>query len=172
MTTEMHRPPTEAAATTVSTSEELEGRESDAGDPPASKPLECPVCYEALGISSMAMRCGHSFCPECIATWQRLHSTCPMCRSPIDQDDVYDISADMGRPESFCAIFERIADLRRCQTERVAAAAKALAFIAMHAGRLDAIEPDLAAKMRTSIIEMASAASREYSPTSLQAGRG
>ncbi|KAL6519807.1 hypothetical protein OROMI_032701 [Orobanche minor] len=51
-------------------------------------PLECAVClseFEEKEIVRLLPKCGHSFHIECIDMWFRSHSTCPLCRSPVEQ---------------------------------------------------------------------------------------
>ncbi|GFQ03401.1 RING-H2 finger protein atl2 [Phtheirospermum japonicum] len=55
---------------------------------PAPAPLECAVCiseFEEKEIVRLLPKCGHSFHIECIDMWFRSHSTCPLCRSPVEQ---------------------------------------------------------------------------------------
>ncbi|KAL3626545.1 hypothetical protein CASFOL_030094 [Castilleja foliolosa] len=50
--------------------------------------LECAVCiseFEEKEIVRLLPKCGHSFHIECIDMWFRSHSTCPLCRSPVEQ---------------------------------------------------------------------------------------
>ncbi|KAK4766977.1 hypothetical protein SAY86_014728 [Trapa natans] len=50
-------------------------------------PLECAVCLSELEEGEKARllpKCGHSFHIECIDMWFHSHSTCPLCRSPVE----------------------------------------------------------------------------------------
>ena len=42
----------------------------------------CPVCRDPfqLNVKVSPLRCNHFFHEDCIATWLRMNSTCPMCR--------------------------------------------------------------------------------------------
>jgi len=42
---------------------------------------ECPVCYE--NKDRVSIKCGHSFCRECIQTWAIKNFTCPLCRKKL-----------------------------------------------------------------------------------------
>ncbi|KAL6657371.1 hypothetical protein ACP70R_005151 [Stipagrostis hirtigluma subsp. patula] len=47
---------------------------------------ECAVCLAEFGARDagrLLPRCGHGFHEECIATWLRLNTTCPLCRAPV-----------------------------------------------------------------------------------------
>ncbi|KAI3469352.1 hypothetical protein Pfo_026015 [Paulownia fortunei] len=51
-------------------------------------PLECAVClseFEEKEIVRLLPKCNHSFHIECIDMWFHSHSTCPLCRSPVEQ---------------------------------------------------------------------------------------
>ncbi|KAK4801701.1 hypothetical protein SAY86_022188 [Trapa natans] len=50
-------------------------------------PLECAVCLSELEEGEKARllpKCGHSFHIDCIDMWFHSHSTCPLCRSPVE----------------------------------------------------------------------------------------
>ncbi|CAI9765851.1 unnamed protein product [Fraxinus pennsylvanica] len=50
--------------------------------------LECAVClseFEENETGRFLPKCKHSFHTECIDMWFRSHSTCPLCRSPVEQ---------------------------------------------------------------------------------------
>ncbi|XP_062186775.1 RING-H2 finger protein ATL64-like [Phragmites australis] len=47
---------------------------------------ECAVCLAEFGereAGRLLPRCGHGFHEECIATWLRVNTTCPLCRAPV-----------------------------------------------------------------------------------------
>lgn len=49
---------------------------------------ECAVClseFEEKEIVRLLPKCSHSFHIECIDMWFRSHSTCPLCRSPVEK---------------------------------------------------------------------------------------
>ncbi|KAL2464158.1 RING-H2 finger protein ATL2 [Forsythia ovata] len=49
--------------------------------------LECAVClseFEENETCRFLPKCSHSFHIECIDMWFRSHSTCPLCRSPVE----------------------------------------------------------------------------------------
>ncbi|XP_040986793.1 RING-H2 finger protein ATL2-like [Juglans microcarpa x Juglans regia] len=52
------------------------------------KPIpECAVClceFEENETGRTLPKCGHSFHIECIDMWFQTHSTCPLCRSPVE----------------------------------------------------------------------------------------
>ncbi|KAG2727028.1 hypothetical protein I3760_01G141200 [Carya illinoinensis] len=48
---------------------------------------ECAVClceFEENETGRTLPKCGHSFHIECIDMWFQTHSTCPLCRSPVE----------------------------------------------------------------------------------------
>ncbi|XP_030545610.2 RING-H2 finger protein ATL2 [Rhodamnia argentea] len=50
-------------------------------------PSECAVClseFEDGEAARLLPRCKHSFHVECIDMWFHSHSTCPICRSPVE----------------------------------------------------------------------------------------
>lgn len=51
------------------------------------EPLECAVClseFEENEKGRILPNCNHSFHLECIDMWFHSHSTCPLCRSPVE----------------------------------------------------------------------------------------
>ncbi|KAM3323990.1 RING-H2 finger protein ATL2 [Capsicum chacoense] len=51
------------------------------------EPLECAVClseFEENEKGRVLPQCNHSFHLECIDMWFHSHSTCPLCRSPVE----------------------------------------------------------------------------------------
>lgn len=51
------------------------------------EPLECAVClseFEENEKGRVLPKCNHSFHSECIDMWFHSHSTCPLCRSPVE----------------------------------------------------------------------------------------
>ncbi|GAY60312.1 hypothetical protein CUMW_201010 [Citrus unshiu] len=49
--------------------------------------LECAVCLSELEDGEKARllpKCNHGFHVECIDMWFQSHSTCPLCRNPVD----------------------------------------------------------------------------------------
>ncbi|CAA0831598.1 RING-H2 finger protein ATL2 [Striga hermonthica] len=50
--------------------------------------LECAVClseFEEKEIVRLLPGCGHSFHVGCIDMWFHSHTTCPLCRSPVEK---------------------------------------------------------------------------------------
>ncbi|KAL6873855.1 hypothetical protein ACP4OV_013937 [Aristida adscensionis] len=53
--------------------------------------LECAVClgrFEPAEALRLLPKCRHGFHVECVDTWLDAHSTCPLCRSRVDPEDV------------------------------------------------------------------------------------
>ena len=56
-------------------------------DPDQDPVLECAVClseFEEKETGRRLPKCNHSFHTECIDMWFHSHSTCPLCRSPVE----------------------------------------------------------------------------------------
>ena len=50
-------------------------------------PEQCPVCLGDLGEKNvMTTKCGHTFCASCIIKNLHHSSTCPMCRTELDDE--------------------------------------------------------------------------------------
>lgn len=47
------------------------------------KDSPCPICFEG-GNPRRRLRCGHSYCFECIGKWLSTSSDCPTCRQPAE----------------------------------------------------------------------------------------
>ncbi|GJN31707.1 hypothetical protein PR202_gb20136 [Eleusine coracana subsp. coracana] len=71
-----------------------------AGDPAA----DCAVCIAELAAGEDARvlpRCGHGFHVDCVDTWLRSHSTCPLCRcAVVDDDEAVEVRPPEADPES------------------------------------------------------------------------
>lgn len=55
-------------------------------NPPPEEKEECSVClseFEEEDEGRLLPKCGHSFHVDCIDTWFRSRSTCPLCRAPV-----------------------------------------------------------------------------------------
>ena len=64
----------------------LPRREMAAGDPPA----DCAVCIAEVAAGEAARvlpRCGHAFHVECVDMWLRSHSTCPLSRCAVVDEE-------------------------------------------------------------------------------------
>ncbi|WVZ57216.1 hypothetical protein U9M48_007626 [Paspalum notatum var. saurae] len=64
----------------------LPRREVARGDPPA----DCAVCIAEVAAGEAARvlpRCGHAFHVDCVDMWLHTHSTCPLCRAAVVEDD-------------------------------------------------------------------------------------
>ncbi|WJX25350.1 RING-type E3 ubiquitin transferase [Trifolium repens] len=51
--------------------------------------LQCTICLEDVEIGSIAkeMPCKHKFHDDCIVSWLKLHSSCPVCRFQMPCED-------------------------------------------------------------------------------------
>lgn len=56
---------------------------------------ECSICMDEIDKASITI-CGHIFCTSCLeyVFSEKKHFNCPMCRTKLDEDDVYDITID------------------------------------------------------------------------------
>ncbi|CAJ1940974.1 unnamed protein product [Sphenostylis stenocarpa] len=53
----------------------------------STQPLECAVClseFENGETGRVLPKCNHSFHTECIDMWFQSHTTCPLCRAPVE----------------------------------------------------------------------------------------
>ncbi|XP_010523957.1 PREDICTED: RING-H2 finger protein ATL5 [Tarenaya hassleriana] len=53
-------------------------------------PMECAVClseFEEDDEGRVLPKCGHAFHVDCIDTWFRSRSSCPLCRAPVQADN-------------------------------------------------------------------------------------
>ncbi|KAL0216829.1 hypothetical protein RCL1_007312 [Eukaryota sp. TZLM3-RCL] len=49
---------------------------------------DCPICWSRF-INPSSLRCGHSFCHECITNWLADNYSCPFCRSVAFSVDIF-----------------------------------------------------------------------------------
>ncbi|CAD6216700.1 unnamed protein product [Miscanthus lutarioriparius] len=53
---------------------------------PGAETAECAVCLTEFGereAGRLLPWCGHAYHEQCIATWLRVSTTCPLCRAPV-----------------------------------------------------------------------------------------
>ena len=55
----------------------------------------CVICLEPLSEISMQLPCNHSFHIDCIATWNKKKSNCPICRKKFKLDDEFKDETDI-----------------------------------------------------------------------------
>ena len=64
----------------------------------ATPDKECTICLEEFDNETYTLKCKHTYCKKCIQEWLEEHTTCPLCRQPIEplQEYVMDgiITAD------------------------------------------------------------------------------
>ncbi|KAK9983722.1 hypothetical protein SO802_033247 [Lithocarpus litseifolius] len=72
--------------------------------------LECAVClseFEDDDQGRVLPKCEHSFHVECIDTWFQSHSSCPLCRAPVQADIPESkpkiLAETKGEPSGSCA---------------------------------------------------------------------
>ncbi|CAD6259216.1 unnamed protein product [Miscanthus lutarioriparius] len=71
------------------------------GDADAGRATECAVClgaFYAAELLRVLPACRHTFHAECVDTWLRAHSTCPVCRRRVTRGHV-----DVPEPEELAA---------------------------------------------------------------------
>uniref|UniRef100_A0A0A9FC67 RING-type E3 ubiquitin transferase n=1 Tax=Arundo donax TaxID=35708 RepID=A0A0A9FC67_ARUDO len=77
----------------------LPRKEVSEGDPAA----DCAVCITELAAGEAARvlpRCGHGFHVECVDMWLRSHSTCPLCRCAVVDEEAPAVRPPEADPES------------------------------------------------------------------------
>ncbi|KAK9452328.1 SNF2 family N-terminal domain-containing protein [Limtongia smithiae] len=60
------------------------------GSVPESERI-CVICQSAFEIGSLTV-CGHQYCRDCMLEWWKFHRTCPICKKPLKDRDIYNIS--------------------------------------------------------------------------------
>lgn len=68
--------------------------------------LECAVClseFQEAETGRVLPDCGHCFHIECIDTWFRSHSNCPLCRAPVNPPRKPDSGEFVVQIGEYCA---------------------------------------------------------------------
>ncbi|XP_044252514.1 E3 ubiquitin-protein ligase RNF139-like [Tribolium madens] len=64
-----------------------ENNSSDKKKPKSSQIFKgdlCPICFDFLTTKYTTIKCQHTFHKKCIAQWQAINNTCPICRKKFD----------------------------------------------------------------------------------------
>ncbi|KAF5752187.1 RING-H2 finger protein ATL2 [Tripterygium wilfordii] len=80
---------------------------------------ECAVClseFEENETGRILPKCNHSFHIECIDMWFHTHSTCPLCRSPVDTCPVPEVSVPVHEGDAAAAAAEQGSSSELCAT--------------------------------------------------------
>ncbi len=65
-------------------------------------PVECAVCLSEFvdGETGRVLpKCNHSFHIDCIDMWFQSHSTCPICRGPVESQPQPEVAVIVSEPE-------------------------------------------------------------------------
>ena len=57
--------------------------------------MDCKICFERFGITKIpyVIKCGHSFCEECLEECLQSRQICPICRNKFNNMSVnYDLT--------------------------------------------------------------------------------
>ena len=52
-----------------------------------SQPTDCSICYSNIN-NPCILNCKHVFHKFCIKKWYDKNSTCPLCRQPINKQEI------------------------------------------------------------------------------------
>jgi hypothetical protein len=53
---------------------------------------QCSICFEPMAENCVNLPCEHAFHEHCITRWLHRHSTCPMCRTSVTEEEDYEDS--------------------------------------------------------------------------------
>lgn len=48
--------------------------------------MSCSICYEFMNKIKKLQKCSHDFHQMCIEKWFEINNTCPLCRTPNDEE--------------------------------------------------------------------------------------
>lgn len=74
----------------------LYGSLCDSNDFKYEKESECSIClgvFQKEEKIKMLTRCGHAYHAECVDTWLRTRSSCPLCRASLRVDPLHNSAA-------------------------------------------------------------------------------
>lgn len=75
----------------LSATTRLEDIVSGDSKPHSSADHICSICYEDLEVPAPSLCARHTFCRVCIASWLKIHPSCPTCRH-----DIHDFMRDLA----------------------------------------------------------------------------
>lgn len=58
---------------------------------------DCPICQDTISKPVLMPCCQNCFCGECVLTWMKKNTTCPMCRTNIDPKKLVYIKQDNSK---------------------------------------------------------------------------
>ncbi|KAJ4462741.1 putative protein-lysine methyltransferase METTL21D [Paratrimastix pyriformis] len=70
----------------------ISGTPQISGSPEGMTDVICSICQEQLKTVRGTLKCGHSFCAECIQEWATVKAECPQCKSAFTAIDIADPS--------------------------------------------------------------------------------
>lgn len=78
----------------------------------------CTICYDRPKVKSITKCCNNSFCLECIASWLKKSTMCPLCKHTIMmKDDIFIVHEDVkpevevGYPSKLQALQDKLAQI-------------------------------------------------------------
>jgi hypothetical protein len=76
--------------------------------------LECAVClcqFEDNDILRLLPKCQHAFHVDCVDLWLASHSTCPLCRHCVSQEDLILVEKSVSSRHSLEALQQELAPI-------------------------------------------------------------
>jgi hypothetical protein len=76
--------------------------------------LECAVClcqFEDNDILRLLPKCQHAFHVDCVDLWLASHSTCPLCRHCVSQEDLSLVEKSVSSRHSLEALQQELAPI-------------------------------------------------------------
>ena len=87
----------------------------------------CPICYDNINTCAISNCCKSSFCFECLSMWLSKNKGCPLCRQPMNVNNLI-VVTDQENKQTKNELIDKIDHIRDILTNKINEDSKVLIF--------------------------------------------